>query len=247
VAQANGAQEEVLAALDRTVGRGTARIEFHESTDPAGMTQLLPRGPVSGLMKHVMKGMETLPNLGRRAVGFIDFAGHRCMLDYPDRSAQATLIVGNRRWEGHPGTHIGGRPKRRASLSPVWLVDLLRGVDQAQRRAEEVLDGNACRRFSVHANVGRADKAVPYDLVQRREWARRRARRSASNLWSDPGRIPLEVWMDGEDQIRRVRCETARRALILTLDLADFAIDQPLDWSRFPSFNEGRKARGLRE
>lgn len=92
--------------------------------------------------------------------GAIDFQGHRSV-QYSDRF-KADLVVGDRHWHGAPGTSVEGPAARPASaLQPLWLVDVVRGVVDAQEQAAEVLDGRRARRFTAHADLNRAVMRSP--------------------------------------------------------------------------------------
>jgi len=139
------------------------------------------------------------------------------------------LVVEDRLWRGAPGTAVESIAAGTASpLQPLWLVDVLRGVVDASGRTQEALDGHNCSAFSAHADLNRAAAALPYRL----------AIPAAARQLEDLEQIRVELWVDDDGFIRRIRhTSTGRDAgtTTATVDLTDFAVELPTDWSRLPS------------
>jgi len=121
------------------------------------------------------------------------------------------------------------------------LVDLLRGVEEARVTAEAVRGGHAWRRFSAHANLGRADKAVAYAMALPPD----HKLEVENAFWGDFERIPVEVWVDDEHHVRRIHTDGGLGMFRATIDLTEFETRQPLDWSRLPTFAQIRDAARL--
>ncbi len=180
------ATEQILAALEHTVSRGSARITLRcEIALPDEVFASASRGPrqqggsprrrlrraaghAAGqvfywgsrrVLEHYSKPMMA------GADGVLDLASHRCVSRYPGLS-KSELIVEDRRWYGEPGTAVDGLTAGRASATqPLWLLDLIRGVTDAQEHAPEEVDGASARRFSAQADLHRAAAAVSYRMA----------------------------------------------------------------------------------
>jgi len=160
-------------------------------------------------------------------VGIIDFEANRCVY-YPARS-KAEMIIGDRRWYGAPGATVDGLVASPASeLQPLWLVDLLRGVVDAREQGAERLDGHTARRFCAHADLNRAAEGISYQMAVPSDMDQR----------VDLTHIAVEVWVDDDDYIRRIRHASGnpgRSMFTSTLDLTELGIALPSDWSRIPT------------
>ncbi|MBA2794091.1 MAG: hypothetical protein H0U32_08915 [Thermoleophilaceae bacterium] len=239
---------DVRAALERTVSGGIARIELsHEfsfkldaprASRPGGLpSRRLIRWLRGELLVVVLRGvMRLFERWWRRSadhpvVGFVDFETQRCMCGDPSLPT-ATLVVGDRTWKGPFGTTVPAASADDAStLQPLWLIDLARGVVEAREQTAQVLHGRACRRFSAHADLNRAAEMVPYQL----------AIPTGTGRLDQLRRIPVEVWVDDEGRIRRIRhahASDGRASVPLsttTVDLLEFEVELPADWSRLPT------------
>lgn len=159
-------------------------------------------------------------------VGVVDFGAHRCMYGYPGRS-EAMLVAGDKLWQGSPGAAVDALSEKPApAIQPLWMLDLVRGVAEAHGGGEEPVDGHTCRRVVGHADLGRAAEAVPYEM----------ALPPGMNQLGQVARVPLELWIDSERQIRRIRYDTSERAdaprITTILDLRELGVEPPSDWSR---------------
>ncbi len=166
----------------------------------------------------------------QRQTGVIDFAAHRCMYGpykVSKEREEAVLVVQDRLWRGAPGTAVDRLSADATStLQPLWLVDLVRGVVDATEQAREVLGGHTCRLFAAHADLNRAAEALSYQV----------AIPQGVGQLDDLKRIPVEVWVDDDRNIRRIRHTTGGPGTsTTTLDLSDFGTQLPADWSRLPS------------
>lgn len=239
--------EEILAAHKRTVSRGSARIEFryevsfhfdkskHRRNPRQGDSPLrrLSRRWMPALIELLASGMIRLFTRGSRKVvaprafGVIDFTGQRCMYGYPRETGQDTvLVVRDEEKRGTPGSNTHELSAEPASaLQPLWLFDLVRGVVDATELTAETLDGHPCRYFKAQADLNRVAEVVSYEL----------AIPSGMDRLGDASRIPTEVWVDDHGHIRRIRHTTESNIGPkgnATLDLTEFGIELPSDWSR---------------
>jgi len=168
--------------------------------------------------------------LSQPAVGVLDFAAHRCMYGYPGKS-EVTVVVKDKQWAGASGTAAQAlAPTAASAIQPLWLIDLVRGITEAQAEGEEACDGHMCRRFSAHADLNRAADEVPYQM----------ALPQGIDQIAKLTRIPVEVWMDTEGLIRRIRHARRQphraRPDTSTLELREFGVQPPSDWSRLEAF-----------
>lgn len=257
MSQESESPKVVLDALERTTARKTARIELRfmlafELDAPKSRSSPQPAGKLIRRLVHEL-GRRVLRLLlwgvtrlfrrwtrqltAQRAVGVVDFEAHRCTYGYPSQS-EVMLVVEDRLWQGTPGTALASLSSKPAPASqPLWLVDLLHGVEQAHPQGVDVLDGHACRRYLAHANLNRATDAVSYDM----------AVPAGIDQLSDLTRIPVEVWIDDEGCIRRVserhgKDDPMRGASTFSLSelgtqlsLSELGTQPPSDWSRLQS------------
>lgn len=253
-------RDVVLGALEHTFARGAARIEFRyefdfdmdESQPPpvrlGPHLRRLVRRPSRQAFGSLLQAIgrllmrwagklawSTVLRLLKRwvdklaaqpAVGIVDFGAHRCMYGYPGRS-EVTLVVGDKYWHGASGTAVDALSKQPASaLQPLWLLDLVRGVEEAHASGDERLGGRTCRRFVGHADLNRAADAVAYEM----------AVPQGMDQLGQLARLSLELWVDPERQIRRIRHHSGERpsapTSTSTLDLSEFGVEPPSDWSR---------------
>ena len=235
--------DQVLSALERTLGRGTARIVFSLTIDLSEPQRPpRPRGPLLRRLKARFAQASALsflrfmgwlmrtrvPGIEKRPVqhsGLLDLAAHRCMYSLIGTS-KVTLVVRDQRWEGEPGSPVSELTAGPAATAqPLWLLDLVRGITEAKAQGEESLGGQTTRRFTAYANLERALRAAPYPMPGA----------NASDLVVDHKRLPLELWVDGEGCIRRIH---VRHSLVpMTLDLLELGAPPP-DWSRLQTFPE---------
>lgn len=245
------AADEVLRAHARTVACGSARIvlRFQISDDgfavSAAEPRPLPRGATARqrVWRRISPAAERLFLGGMRRMvryvaskaseyqpGVIDFAAHRCV--YRSSPGKAEVIVRDQRWCGPPGTTLAGVAQPPSAVQPLWLVDLVAGVVDAAEHAAQDIDGRSTRRFAAHFDLGRAAAAVAYDM----------AIPAGVTTVAGLGRIPVDVYVDDEGLIRRLRYSPLPVSpgspdlgqFVSTLDLLEFGIALPSDWSRIP-------------
>ena len=231
------ARDDVLAALERTARRGSARTTFHVENAAVSYD---PPAPPSALgtparLWHLAvdlvlrKSARLLRDLGETlsdgSSGLIDFEGRRCVQQYPG-ARRAELVIGDRLWRGAPGTAVTERTRRpMSSFQPLWLVDLAGGLVDAREDAAEEAGGRLCRRFSAHADLRRAAEALPYEMP------------GPDHATGDLGRIPITVWIDDDGFVRRLRhdaVDAQGQPVTTTLNLSDLGAALPADWSRVP-------------
>lgn len=163
-----------------------------------------------------------------QAEGLVDFGHRRCAIDY---FAYAELIDGPRQWSGRSGRSIRTLPEEKArALSPLWLFDLLRGATEASEVARERVRGRSCRRLRARADLARVSAVVPGDMAL-----------PPGASFEELQTLPIEVWLDEDDYIRRIRFEYdfgfgAFGGGVHTVDFFDFGTKERMDWSRLPVF-----------
>lgn len=248
MAAAPATVDDVLGALERTLLRGSAQIAFRYDPGPPDLPPPgapAPRREGSPLWRHatrvvghvageavvrvVHRGMAHASGvMTKGATGIVDFSAGRSVHCHDGRSG-VTLIAADRAWYGAPGTPVARLSARRASAPhPLWMVDVLRGVVDAAEHGLEELDGRPTRRFSAHADLTRAADAVPH----------RMAIPAGSVDLDELKRLALEIWVDDDGCIRRIRhtSEAPTGATnTTTLDLTELGIALPSDWSRIPA------------
>ena len=241
------ARDEIVGALERTLLRGSARTSLQLESELPDDDASSPRparaerdalGRAKAAAGHavsqaILWGLRrahewTSSKMARPVVGVIDFAEHRCV-QLPSGQSEAELIVGDERWLGAPGTAINRLTAKPATVwQPLWLVDLVRGVVDAREHPAQDAGGNGPRRFSATSDLNRAAEAVPYGMA------------IPPNLdrLDDLRNIPIDVWVDDDGFIRRLRHDNARPTTLMTstLDLTELGIAVPEDWSRIPVF-----------
>jgi hypothetical protein len=157
-------------------------------------------------------------NFGRVAgEGMIEFANRRYVLDY----GEFTEV-------NHDGD-TGGVFHGPSAGDLWWLLDLLRGITEADDEGDELIRGTPCRRLATRVDLSVASAASRAGLspptVQRFE-----------ELLA----LPLTVWVD-DSHVRRVRFSELEGRSARTLELWDFGVDTgTIDWSPRMVGSEGR-------
>ena len=229
------ATEVVLGALERTVGRGSARFELRVDAKLEGTPGPSPlHGDLKGRLLWRMM-VWVLPRFVTHitkepATGVVDFQAHRCVFGSSRPTWNSDLIIGDRHWSGSPGTTLAGLHDKPATttFNPLWLVDLLGGVVDAREQAVEDIDGRSARRFLAHADLDHASAAASYTLAVPDDAAKR----------TDDGHLAVDVWIDDDGHIRRIRHTALAEPhplFTVTVDLTDFGTALPSDWSRIPA------------
>ena len=182
--------------------------------------------PLGSLLETLVKTALRLLFRQHSAEGVLDLANRRYMMDF---GSFAMLGMGHHRWSGLSGRAISTLPENAPTMwEPLWLFALLQGATEIDVRGTEVLHGSACRRFAVRADVPRAAAGSPSDFPL-----------PPAENYGDLLGLLLELWLDGEGRIRRVTLET--RLAALRLDLLDFAVAEPSDWTRLPIFRSKQR------
>ena len=256
-------REEALAALERTLGGGPARFEFRQEfnfdfdvpksrPDPVrlgprlrGLARRPGRESLAALLRAI--GRRLIRPLGRAAIslalgvskrgarrytglpveGVVDYEAHRCMYRHP-KARQVTLVVGDRSWHGDAGAAAATiRETPASALQPLWLLDLLRGIEEGfEPGEEEILEGHTCRRFAGNADLLDAAGAVSYEL-----WVP-----TGAGSVGQLRRVPVELWLDSERRIRRIRhravAPDGRLINTTSIEILELGVEPPPDWSR---------------
>jgi hypothetical protein len=147
--------------------------------------------------------------------GVLDFAGKRCAWA---REERAGMVIGTAWYRGPAGTPLTQLRCERIpdSLSPVWMVDLLGGLVEAQAGSRERVDDEDCVQFIVTAELESLDgPSVP--IVVPHEGS---------------GDQALVLFVGAEGLIRRIYLHQG--PVHATLDLSDFRANLR-DWSRLPT------------
>jgi len=253
MADASGTVDLVRRARAATVAAGTARVLAVTEHDVA-LWEELPRrrGPLSRAARFVAGAVAALlPPVryvakfaGRRlwklvgrgisfrrqeAEGVVDFAHRRYAVDYGHYSV---MYMDGQHWNGRSGRARVTLPVRDGEVpTPLWLVDLLSGVTQAEDQGPEIVRGATCRRIAVSVDVGRASAATPGGVAAP-------ARSRFDELLS----LPVDVWID-DSHVRRVRYVAGETAE--TIELWDFGVRiKSLDWTYMRTFRSPDAAPG---
>ena len=206
--------DAVRAALASTVAARSARVRFtteqHVEEPLAQAKDVDDSGlPLAVRMfRRVLgAGMRRMPR-STSADGVVDFVDWRCALDY---GSFATVIAGDRQWSGRSGRALDTLPAQRAAVrQPLWLLRALEG-------AEAELPGDAVAVDLVALEQAGRDLALPD--VQSVEEARR---------------LPFEVALGAEGRLARV-AHTSRWSTI-SVELFEYGVELPADWSRLPAW-----------
>jgi hypothetical protein len=223
----------IALAIRATERARTARIELRSeswmrlpptATPP---TRALLPGPLAPLRplarrvgRRVGRGLLT-----QRAEGVVDLDRRLAAFDY---DAYAVLVEAGREWSGRSGRERSTLPDRPAGWNqPLWFLDLLRGVVEAEAMGVEQVRGAACARLAARADLARASAAARDGM----------AAPDAARV-EDLARLPVDCWIDEAMLIRRVRHERPGDAwrTHLTLDLFDFGIAVEREWTHMPTF-----------
>jgi hypothetical protein len=138
---ANRPPLNILAeARQKTLASGSARIAL--SSDHTWQMPPMPRRRRGGLLRPLVGvAKATARRLWKRATGgfdwrhqeaegIIDLAGRRYMLDY---GSYAQLYAEGKQWHGRSGRALSTLPPETDVVpTPLWLLDLLLGVTEAQ-------------------------------------------------------------------------------------------------------------------
>jgi hypothetical protein len=104
-----------------------------------------------------------------------------------------------------------------------WLVDLLRGIADADHEGDDLVRGTRCRRLATRVDLSVASAASKDGL-----------RPPTVQRFEELLALPLTVWLD-ETYVRRVRFSEFSGGAIQTLDVWDFGVDTSgIDWSQRP-------------
>jgi hypothetical protein len=232
--------ELVRRAYEQTVAAGTARIVLITEHDWGPSEPTPPRrrrmpvrfvGSVAKaigkrMLKSMTKGMDFRRMEGE---GVVDFTHRRYMVDY---GHYARAYVEGQEWSGLSGIAREKLPTRPDEVpTPLWLLDLLAGVTDADDEGSDVVRGDNCRRISVRVDVSRASAATPGGVAA-----------PARSRFEELLALPVDVWLDGSC-VRRVRF--AGKAAAETIELWDFGVRiKSLEWTYMPSFRSPGADRG---
>jgi len=166
------------------------------------------------------------------ATGVIEFGAHRCMYGYPGEQ-EAVMVSGDRSWSGTPGSAVDSLSAGKAPVEqPLWLFDLVRGVVEAREVPGVDREGGRSRRFAAIADLNRVAEAVGHHV-----------RLPTGTKWlADLKRIPVEVWVNDDGYIRRIRLREGPLDAPMrssTLELSEFGIELDVDWSRLSTLPTG--------
>jgi len=224
----------ILTALEQAQAAGSARISW--STDASWTFPVGPareRGPVStaalgvgkaagkaiggGLVKLLSRGHDPWHLTGE---GVLDLAGRRFMVDY---NSYAVLQVGAEEWSGRSGRPLDTLSASPSHIpSPLWLVDLLTGIESAEDHGTEEVDGQAWRHLLATVSLAEASARRPQGMAS-----------PARERYEELLALPVEVWLQ-DGHLRRVRFVAEQRTDTVTF--TDFGVPvDGLDWGRLPA------------
>ena len=236
--------DAVLQAVERTAKIGTARVWLEAVTDARAIMdgpEMEPRpSPQPGLrgllnratstaFRLVMRRLTAYASNPRQAIGFVDFNSRRSAIDY---GAYAQIVDGEREWSGRSGrarATLSEEPAR--GVDPLWLFDLLRGVSEALQLGNETVRGSRCERLRATVDMARVSAARPGPTPL-----------PPGSTFEELGAVPVEVSVDAEAFVRRIRFEydLPMGGQTYSLELFDFGTNVSLDWSRLPVFKDYR-------
>lgn len=225
------ALEALAAAHERTEDAGSARFELTYHWDMPAIPPS-PRGRLVGLVLGVAKaGAKGLVRLagprfpfhGMSGEGYLDLTGRRYMVDF---GSYAMLHADGEHWSGRSGRRLATLPADadHPTPTPLWLLDLLRGVVGASELEPDELGGAPVRHVTASVDLSRASAATPGGLAVPAETKR----------FEDLLALPVDVWFDSA-HLRRVRFSTPHRTETLGLSDVGVSLDG-LDWTRLPAF-----------
>ena len=234
----------VLQAVERTGATGRARVSLEEVSDPRAIMEgpamepaPSPRRGLRGLLDRAtgmafrlaMRRLTNYASNPTRAFGFLEFESRRSAIDY---GAYAQLVDGPDEWSGRSGralATLSGEPVQ--STGPLWLFDLLRGVTEASRVGSETVRGRVCTHFRVSVDMARVSAARPDPTPL-----------PPGSTFEALGAVPVDVWLDDEGLVRRIRFEhrLPMGTFTYSLELYDFGTTASFDWSRLPIFTDLR-------
>jgi len=212
----------LAGALERTIAAATARLTLTRHYDFTAPVPVLRRqgGIVNSAVRRALGGTLSV----RVDRGAIDFASARCALAGERRSR---IVAGDSEWTGRPGAHVeSGAEHPARAAQPLWLLDLCRGIVDAEAAAEpEHVGGERLRGHAAHADLALVSAAVPYEVAVPYPVAH----------VEELTRFPFGVWTDDAGRIRRIRGVASPSGIAMTLDLHDFGVALPAAyWTTFP-------------
>ncbi len=164
-----------------------------------------------------------------RADGFLEFTSRRSAIDY---GAYAKIVDGPRQWSGRSGRALATLSEdAEEAVGPLWLFELLRGVTEVCRVGSESVRGRSCEHLRASVDIARVSAARPDPTPL-----------PPGSRFEELGALPVEVWLDAEGLVRRIRFQYAlpMGAQSYTLELFDFGTTGSVDWSRLPVFKDPR-------
>ncbi len=225
-------------ARERTVAAGSACVELW--TEHTWQLPPVPQRRRGGLARPFLEvakfaGKRAWRLVTRsfnwrhlRAVGVVDFAGRRFMLDY---GSYARLYAEGQEWDGRSGRPIASLPPSGGDKlpTPLWLLDLLTGATAAEDAGIDDVRGAPCRQVRVKVDLTRASKATPGDVAV-----------PSVGRFEELLALPVDVWLDAA-HVRRVRFVTDTHTD--TLELWEFGVGlDGLDWTPLPTFRSPDEA-----
>ena len=166
--------------------------------------------------------------------GLVDCATRRMMLDY---GHFAMLQIGDEQWSGRSGRRLATLPAGNVrTTSPLWLLELVAGVDHASRLGPDPtdVDQSGWHGYAATASLPAAIAVHGRSMSS-----------PAQDRYEDLLAIPFEVWIDDADLIRRIviKTDTETNQDRTTLTLREFDVDiEHLDWTRLPTFRSPEEA-----
>jgi len=230
----------VRRAYAATIASGTARLVAitEHIWPPVPPAQRRRHSQPVRLLRSVAKviGKRVWTRITRRfdfrhmeAEGVIDFTRRRYAVDY---GGYSRAYVDGQEWTGRSGrARLTLWPDADVVPTPLWLVDLLAGVTDADDVGTDLVRGDTCRRIGARVDVSRASAATSGGVAA-----------PARGRFEDLLSLPVEVWVD-DSRVRRVRYEGDHEAE--TVELWDFGVRiKALDWTYMPTFRSPDAARG---
>jgi hypothetical protein len=150
-------------------------------------------------------------------LGRIDFRNERSVYAHADD--EWMLLAAGLVLEGEPGAWYasGSDSDVLTDDDPFWLLALIAGTVEATDEGPQAISGSRCVRY-----IAMADQALASSNSIR---PFKRLRPAADDERAD--QIPIEVWLDTEGRIRRVRLHRGRA--VTRMELLNFGGVPPID------------------
>ncbi len=187
-------------AVLRTQREGTAALRYEYFAQLALHEALASKYPAAaGFLDHVDQAIKRRQvgsaRLRDQPPGQIDFRNRRSMFSLGSSGDNWLLCVDGAAYVGKPGRWFARAAGPAGLLSidgPFWILALVSAAVEARQHGEGDIGESRCRCYRGVSNLAEAEKLMTNPIGPLR-----------FNDRSDPTRLPIEVWIDDEQRIRR--------------------------------------------